>query len=233
MNNLDDKKRAPSNSTLTTPISGIKKEYRVSVDRITLTADCPLEVIDGKLSRWMKETHLFIPLSSGGFKVIEDNLADTPEQVAFVEYTQFQKNRIRIDFNPNHSMTTKGGQWILSKIATLKNKKFSRCDVAFDIFNSPIIEKYRIFRPGTSSKYFLSAAGKPETIYYGAQKSEAQIRQYNKLVEQTKKRKTIPDNIKNWWRLELQLRGRKISDYPQQVKSALDNFIILGIDDRF
>ena len=45
-----------------------------------------------------------------------------------------------------------------------------------------------------------------ETIYYRSNSFEQQIRQYNKLVEQTKKNMPLPDGVEHWMRLELQLK---------------------------
>ena len=43
----------------------------------------------------------------------------------------------------------------------------------------------------------------------GSRSSERQVRLYNKLLEQTKKKKIVPKEIDTWWRLEVQLRRDK------------------------
>ena len=69
-----------------------------------------------------------------------------------------------------------------------------------------------------------------ETIYYGSNSSEQQIRQYNKLVEQTKKNMPLPDGVEHWMRLELQLRGRKPTEWVERAKGMLDDFRLPNYD---
>ena len=171
--------------------------------------------------------------SGDGFKIVDNSAInvsngdvnnDLKEQVAYINVPRFQENKIRIDFNPNHSMETDAGEWLLSFIAKLEAKHFTRCDIAFDIFNYFDAINYRVWNFGQSQNLYLNRNLKLETAYFGAPSSSKQIRFYNKLVEQKKRHKSVPINIEDWWRLELQLRGKNINDYPSEVKNMLANF---------
>ncbi|MGC3176501.1 replication initiation factor domain-containing protein, partial [Enterococcus faecium] len=62
------------------------------------------------------------------------------------------------------------------------------------------------------------------TAYWGSRASERQIRMYNKKLEQERKRKVVPKEIDTWWRLELQLRRGKATDWHAMVHESLDSF---------
>lgn len=209
-------------------------EFKVSIDRITIIADFLTERFD-RIAREEFLNHPFIVASGEGFKVIdtsadsvnEEEVADNSkmiEQVAYINVPRFQNDKIRIDFNPNHSMHTEAGEWLLNFIARLETKHFTRCDIAFDIFNYEDVINYRIWNFGQSQNVYLNRNLKLETAYFGAPSSNRQIRMYNKLVEQKKRHKSVPINIKSWWRLELQLRGKSIVNYPDEVKDMLTDF---------
>ncbi len=63
-----------------------------------------------------------------------------------------------------------------------------------------------------------------ETTYWGSSASEKQIRLYNKKIEQERRHGRIV-NLDSWWRLEMQLRGSKVEDYPELVAKMLENFL--------
>ena len=63
-----------------------------------------------------------------------------------------------------------------------------------------------------------------ETAYWGARSSERQVRLYNKFLEQTKKKEVVPAGIETWWRLEMQLRRDKASDWVEVAYGTLDSF---------
>lgn len=207
---------------------------KVSIDRLTIVADYREESLDSDMREWLKLP--FIEIVNDGLQVVDDSRCYVddfghqhgyvaPEQVAYINSPRFMKNVIRIDFNPNHGMTSKGGRWLLDLIAKLRNKHFSRCDVAFDIFNQPVVEKYQVWRFGVSKKVIFGRDGSMETTYYGSPNSERQIRQYNKKVEQEARHGKLV-NLESWWRIELQLRGRKVKEYPSIVREMLEDFYL-------
>ncbi|OAV66169.1 Replication initiation factor [Bacteroidales bacterium Barb6] len=173
-------------------------------------------------------------------------------------------NKLRIDFNPNHGMKSEAGRWLNAFIATLTNKHLTRCDIAFDIFNRPEVVGYRPWVFGSSKRPYYGRSGDLETLYVGQARSDKQIRQYNKLLEQKKKRSRLEkrlvsetsrlnamkvdspdvvlqqqalvaeleyaindiktDKYESWWRLELELHTRKISEWDSTVTEVLDAF---------
>ena len=102
---------------------------------------------------------------------------------------------------------------------------FSRADIACDIVDIPddFVSQYRVVDP-VSFKPIYGRSGKLETAYWGSRASERQIRMYNKKLEQERKRKIVPPEITTWWRLELQLRRGKATDWHEMVHESLDSF---------
>lgn len=211
-----------------------KADVRVSIDRITIVGSYDSDRLNNDIREWLRKS--FIQEVNGGIQVVDDSNCYqddfgnrhayvAPEQVAFINSPKFLKDKIRIDFNPNHGLQSEGGQWLLKLIASIQDKHFSRCDVAFDIFNEPTAKDYQVWRFGTSKQVIMNRIGEMETTYYGSMKSGQQIRQYNKKVEQEARHgKTI--NLESWWRVELQLRGNKVHDYPKLVQKMLEEFYI-------
>lgn len=209
-------------------------EIKVSIDRLTVVADYPSDRLDNDMREWMRKP--FVQDISDGIQVVDErncyfddfgnrHVPVAPEQVAFIHSPKFLKDKLRIDFNPNHGLDSEGGQWVLQLIAKLQNKHFSRCDIAFDIFNEPTAKDYQVYRFGTGKQIIMGPDGKMQTTYYGSMKSGQQIRQYNKKLEQQARHGKLV-NVDSWWRVELQLRGNKIKDYPSLVRKMLEEFYI-------
>lgn len=207
---------------------------KVSIDRLTIVADYKEASLDKDMREWLKLP--FVEIMNDGLQVVDDSHCYVddfghrhgyvaPEQVAYINSPKFMKDVIRIDFNPNHGMLSDGGRWLLDLIARLRNKHFSRCDIAFDIFNQPVVEKYQVWRFGVSKKVIFGQDGAMETTYYGSPNSERQIRQYNKKVEQEARHGRLV-NLESWWRVELQLRGSKAKEYPSTVQQMLEDFYL-------
>lgn len=209
-------------------------EIKVSIDRLTVVADYPSDRLDNDMREWMSKP--FVQDISDGIQVVDErncyfddfgnrHTPVAPEQVAFIHSPKFLRDKLRIDFNPNHGLDSEGGQWVLQLIAKLQNKHFSRCDIAFDIFNEPTAQDYQVYRFGTGKQIIMGPDGKMQTTYYGSMKSGQQIRQYNKKLEQQARHGKLV-NVDSWWRVELQLRGNKIKDYPSLVRKMLEEFYI-------
>lgn len=213
-------------------LMGLEDHIKVSIDRLTIVADYKEASLDKDLREWLQKP--FIELSGEGVQVIDDSRCYfddfghrhgymAPEQVAFIHSPRYLKDAIRIDFNPNHGMLSEGGKWLRALIARLPNKHFSRCDVAFDIFNLDQVKMYQFWQFGITKKVFYGMDGEIETTYYGSSASEKQVRIYNKKKEQ-EARHGVLANVDSWWRFELQLRGSKAKNYPAIVKEALEKF---------
>ena len=147
------------------------------------------------------------------------------ENIAYIEILKYQEGQGRIDFNPN-----KINQFLASSMKNFIHDlflepHFSRADIACDIIDVPddFITQYRVVDP-VSFKPIYGRSGKLESAYWGSRASERQIRLYNKKLEQETKRKVVPKEVETWWRLEMQLRRGKATDWHAMVQESLDSF---------
>lgn len=147
------------------------------------------------------------------------------ENIAYAEKLKFDKTKGRIDFNPNTIKPFLHGSLKNFIHDIFDEPHFSRADVACDMIDVPddFIRQYRIVEP-VSFKPIYGTSGELETAYWGSRSSERQVRLYNKKLEQTKKKKVVPKEVETWWRLEVQLRRSKASEWNAVVSESLDNF---------
>ena len=204
---------------------------QVSIDRITVSGELKAEYRE--LQRVMNALGSSWELSDGVFRLIREYPNGDTENVAYYAENAFQAGSWRLDFNPN-KLTDEEKLEMKRAIDLLADVHFTRLDLAFDVFNNELGMKYRIYRPNVSQReygvYTAQWTKAVETIYYGSNSSEQQIRQYNKLVEQTKKKMPLPDGVEHWMRLELQLRGRKPKEWVERAKDMLDEFRLPNYD---
>ena len=222
---------------------------QVSIDRITVSGELKAEYRE--LQRVMNALGSSWELSGGVFRLIREYPNGDTENIAYYAENAFQAGSWRLDFNPN-KLTDEEKLEMKRAIDLLTDVHFTRLDLAFDVFNNELGMKYRIYRPNVSQReygvYTAQWTKAVETIYYGSNSSEQQIRQYNKLVEQTKKNMPLPDGVEHWMRLELQLRGRKPAEWVDCAKSMLadlrlpnydniksvnDKLALAGLDSQF
>lgn len=206
-----------------------------SIDRITIVGK-----LNDTIAYWTKNGVVFVDFeqlmrlneNQGYLKSVGINgwqLFDQyGEDIAYIEILKFHEGKGRIDFNPN-----KIGQFLASSMKgfihdLFLDPHFSRADIACDIIDVPdeFITQYRVVDP-VSFKPIYGRSGKLETAYWGSRASERQIRMYNKKLEQERKRKIVPKEIETWWRLELQLRRGKATDWHEMVHESLDSFASL------
>ncbi|MBA1392474.1 Replication initiation protein [Lactobacillus sp. XV13L] len=194
----------------------------VRLDRLT---------VSGKLKNWtlqdIARRFLTFKLRDGSF-VLEryNHETDDVENMAYIAENQFQPESWRIDFNPAN-LNESEKKAVCHFIMTLEKAHFTRLDVAFDIFNEPMAMKHRVYRfnvTDTEIAQYRNRKKDIETLYWGRRKSEQQIRLYDKLAEQRSKKQEIPAEIKQWARLELQLRGTKPSDWIKCAREMLSQF---------
>ncbi|MCT0950061.1 Replication initiation protein [Weissella confusa] len=204
---------------------------QVSVDRITVSGELKAEYRE--LQRVMNALGSSWELSDGVFRLIREYPNGDTENVAYYAENAFQAGSWRLDFNPN-KLSDEEKLEMNRAIDLLTDVHFTRLDLAFDVFNNESGMKYRIYRPSVSQREYVVYTAQwtkaVETIYYGSNSSEQQIRQYNKLVEQTKKKMSLPDGVEHWMRLELQLRGRKPAEWVERAKGMLDDFRLPNYD---
>ncbi|MEL4236861.1 replication initiation factor domain-containing protein, partial [Lactobacillus amylovorus] len=86
-----------------------------------------------------------------------------------------------------------------------------------------VITQRNVTKTNFTTNYY-GRGGSVETIYAGKRRRQALIRYYDKYVEQKRARKQIPEYIKNWERLELQLRSNKTGNWLKEADLMLDNF---------
>lgn len=208
-------------------------DMKWSIDRITIVGKLKeniayhhqngdIYMLDFEMLMRINEGNGFLENVSPRAWVLKDTYG---ENIAYIEILKFQKGYGRIDFNPNTIR-----EYLHSSMKNFihdlfESPHFSRADVACDIFNldDDFISQYRIIEPIKLMTIF-GKSGQLETAYFGSSGSEKQVRMYNKLLERTKKKKIIPDDISSWWRVELQLRRSKASEWQSVVKDTLENF---------
>lgn len=196
------------------------EKVTVKLDRITVSGVLP----NWSLQDIHDETGL-IPRDGAMFLEREDKDGNT-ENMAFMAESPFQREHWRLDFNPAN-LTADETAVLGRVINNMEQAHFTRLDIAFDVFNDDLAMKYRVYRFNTREDVIETIKGRNksvETMYWGARKSDQQIRLYNKLIEQKNKQKPIPDNVENWARLELQLRGKKPAEWLNSATEMLNQF---------
>lgn len=203
----------------------IMRKVTVKLDRIT---------VSGVLHNWsLQDIHDETGLAArdGALFLEREDKDGNTENMAFMAESPFQREHWRLDFNPAN-LTADETSTLRRVIDNMEQAHFTRLDIAFDVFNDDLAMKYRVYRFNNREDVIETIKGRNksvETVYWGARKSEQQIRLYNKLVEQKNKRKQIPSGIKSWARLELQLRGKKPADWLNSATEMLNQFKLANL----
>lgn len=203
-----------------------------SIDRITIVgklrkniyyhAENNVLILDFEQLMRLNEGNGFVKTAGKkGWQIVDQY----EENIAYIELLQFHEGKARIDFNPAKISSFLAGSMKNFIHDLFLEPHFSRADIACDIIDVPddFITQYRVVDP-VSFKPIYGRSGKLETAYWGSRASERQIRLYNKKLEQETKRKIVPKEIDTWWRLELQLRRGKATDWHAMVHESLDSF---------
>ncbi|RCI90140.1 Replication initiation protein, partial [Lactiplantibacillus plantarum] len=201
------------------------RKVTVKLDRITVSGVLP----NWSLQDIHDETGL-IPRDGAMFLEREDKDGNT-ENMAFMAESPFQREHWRLDFNPAN-LTADETAVLGRVINNMEQAHFTRLDIAFDVFNDDLAMKYRVYRFNTREDVIETIKGRNksvETMYWGARKSDQQIRLYNKLVEQKNKQKPIPAGVESWARLELQLRGKKPAEWLNSATEMLNQFKLANL----
>ena len=206
-----------------------------SIDRITIVGKLkeniyyhtPNDVLILNFEQLMQlnEGNGFVKsVGKNGWQIVDKH----DENIAYIEILKYQEGQGRIDFNPNKISQFLAGSMKNFIHDLFLEPHFSRADIACDIIDVPddFITQYRVVDP-VSFKPIYGRSGKLETAYWGSRASERQIRLYNKKLEQETKRKVVPKEVETWWRLEMQLRRGKATDWHNMVQESLNSFASL------
>lgn len=160
-------------------------------------------------------------VSASGWKI---EIGEEPrENIGYFERVKHDEKKGRFDFNPNKLSTLLDTpiKDFLSSIFV--NAHYSRADVACDIFDVPndIVRQYD-YVSAVSKRPTFGFGRKLQTTYWGSPQSERQVRLYDKVAEQLAKKEILPPDVKTWWRLEFQLRGKNRT--TQFEEAVLDFF---------
>ena len=137
------------------------------------------------------------------------------------------RRNFRLEYNPNN-VTLEQKKWLkVNIINKLDDIDFSRCDLATDINQD--LSSYKIEMPkSVKSNLWLSASGKLETLYKGSPSSQHRIRMYDKNAERADKDKAGKEG--HWWRVEHQIRGKKVESLLLSDFDAFQGIRVLDYD---
>ncbi|WP_289761247.1 replication initiation factor domain-containing protein [Lactobacillus intestinalis] len=143
------------------------------------------------------------------------NLFRDTDSIATLSKNKYYSDSWRIDTS-NH-LTEQEKEYIISIIQLFDKPRITRLDIAVDFINfDDSGMNYTLYKPNTKIFYTRGKDGKFESITAGVRKSVQAYRFYNKMAELQQKHKIkVPDYIKNWERLELQLRQTRSSNTVQ------------------
>lgn len=122
---------------------------------------------------------------------------------------------------------------VLRQVANNPRVTMKRLDVAVDVINEgfPTPKKLynRVLKGNLISNYqnamyyadldIEKGATKGTTLYIGSPRSEQRLRIYDKFEERLAKGYILDDSVKDWKRLELQLRSSKAQSFVNQLSS--------------
>lgn len=215
-------------------------EIKVKLDRVTINS----QIIKHKTSLEELKNYLensdWEYVSDNEFRLTRKFEDGQYEHIAGLYRNPFQHESWRMDTS-NHLESQKELDEILKVTRFMSKPKLSRIDIAFDFINGNLPEMaHDIYRFNNSKTKYTSEelsdlkstmkiknrGQKVQTIYSGKRGSKARlIRYYSKIDEQKARRKKIPEHIKKWERLEIQLNSEKnTTNWEKETKDMLDCF---------
>lgn len=202
----------------------------ISLDRVTVNGLFHAELFKSKLhaNNWVLQDELDGHPIKFGLKRINSNgeLLDKQNIATLIRNKGKNKKQgnWRLDTS-NHIQSKKEKQEIINIINLFEDAHITRLDIAIDFINFNCSGmKYRFYKPNTKQYWIKEKNGEIGTIYCGSSGSSVQYRYYNKLSEQNNKRIRLPDDIKNWERLEIMLKSKKVLNWLDETKKALTYF---------
>jgi len=181
---------------------------KVSIDRLTILGDEVKERFEQLINN-----NNFGFIEGTGFAKFPYDKTYYMIDGSVLQYSKNQKTRaLRYEFNPNNinpNETEKTHRRAVEGcISTMKYPDLSRIDISIDLYDVDLSE-YEIRHESVKTVCYKSGAGKLETYYIGAPDSNLRFRIYDKAKEQK-------IEGKNWWRVEVQMRG-EVCGWIKQV----------------
>lgn len=129
----------------------------------------------------------------------------------------------------------------LFEVMLSNQASFSRLDVAVDDFkgfftikgivrkikNQELVSKFKTAK-NVESIEIKTGEVRGVTVYYGSNKSDIQIRMYDKLSERTDNNYNVPTDITFWNRTEIQARNKKAQSIASTLAIEEDGEITIG-----
>lgn len=202
----------------------------IRLDRVTINGVFHAEQFKRKLhaNNWVQLKELDAHPIKFGLKRISNNgeLLEKGNIATLIRNKGINKKQgnWRLDTS-NHIKSKKEKQEIINIINLFENVHITRLDIAIDYINfANAGMKYRFYKPSTKQYTITEKNGEIGTIYCGSSGSNIQYLYYNKLNERKYKRIKLSNNIKSWERLEIVLRNKKVLNWLDETKKALNYF---------
>ena len=205
----------------------ISNDCEISLDEITVAGEINISECKDilKENNWVLTSVNPIDGEPSTYNLFRDG-----DSIATLSKNRYYSDSWRIDTS-NH-LTAQEKRHITNITRLFNKPRITRIDVAVDFINfgdAGMI--YTLYRPNTKIFYTRGTNGKFESITAGVKKSLQVYRYYNKLIELRQNHGIkAPPYIKNWERLELQLRQTKtyntVQDWDNRVEKMLNCLIL-------
>lgn len=205
----------------------ISNDCEISLDEITVAGEINISECKDSLkeNNWVLTSVNPIDGEPSTYNLFRDG-----DSIATLSKNRYYSNSWRIDTS-NH-LTAQEKRYITNITRLFNKPRITRIDVAVDFINFDDAGMiYTLYRPNTKIFYTRGTNGKFESITAGVKKSLQVYRYYNKLIELRQNHGIkAPPYIKNWERLELQLRQTKtyntVQDWDNRVEKMLNCLIL-------
>lgn len=196
----------------------------VKLDRVTVSGKVHDRISLLELARQLGWT---VKTSQDRVYAVLERLFDNndSEVVAILAPNPYQQDSWRVDTS-NHLNSDE-----LRRVSSISNKligaHLTRVDVAFDFINGfykpmkHIITRSKATQTAIFETEYRDASRCLQTLYSGRRSSDKMYRLYNKLDEQKRHGVVVSNKIERWERWEIQLRGKKTSDWVESAKEML------------
>lgn len=199
-------------------------KIEVKLDRVTVTGKSHDRI---SLLEFARQQNWTIKSSHDRVYAVLERFFDNgdSEVIAILAPNPYQQDSWRVDTS-NHL-----NSYELKRVSSITQKliggHLTRIDIAFDFINGfyepmkHVIVRSRATLTKVYEIEYRDCFGCLQTLYSGRRSSDKMYRLYNKLVEQEKHKVAVSNEIKRWERWEIQLRGKKTSEWVDSAKEML------------